>query len=168
MISRDDFVKQVLALKGKDGKMFWDYFGLECDWCAEFVSYCMKGIAKISDFPKSSSCTFIKKSYANRVNHDYKTAEVGDLILFELRNPEDGPDHIGIVIENNKSIGRLMLIEGNTGNSNFRKSTVNTFGYAYANSKFDCIIDMSSDFADDDELAVLRSKIARIKEIINE
>lgn len=172
-MDRKIFTEKVLNLKGFDGKMFWQYMGVETDWCAQFVTYCMKGIAKISNFPKSSSCTYIKNSYSNRVNHEFSSAEVGDLILFELYDPKDGPDHIGIVIGNDKITKTITTIEGNTGSTDFRKSSVGVFTYSYDSDCFDCIVDMSSDFEDSteetiDELANLRLKLLKIKAIIEE
>lgn len=169
MVSRNVYKTKLLALVGYKGNMFFDYFGVECDWCAMFVAYANRALANNLQFPKLASCTAIKSAYKLRVNHEFNTAEIGDLVLFELNNNRnDGVEHIGIVINNNKDNGTITLIEGNTGSSNFRTSTVGTFTYPYNSSKFDCIIDMSSDFADDDELEHLKSQIERIKEIVNE
>lgn len=168
MTSRTNFKNSVMGLIGQKGNTFWDYFGVECDWCAEFVSYCMRELAHISWFPKSASCCHIKSQLSQRVNFDYKTAEIGDIILFETHNPDDGPEHIGMVIANNPTTKMITTIEGNTGSYNFKSSSVNIYQYPYDSKSFDCIVDMSSEFADDDELTILQDKIARIRAIILE
>lgn len=165
MTTRKEFKSRVMALKGMKCDMFCDYFGVRTDWCAMFVSYCMKNIANISWFPKTTSCSSMKNSLYERVNHDFKTAEVGDIILFETVNPKDGPDHVGIVVDNSNGI--ITLIEGNTGNSNFSKSSVGVYKYPYEENSFDCIIDMSSEFGELDEIEKYRNAINAIKEILS-
>ena len=166
MTTRKDFKSKVLALKGMNGEMFFNYFGVKADWCAIFVTYCMKSIANIGWFPKTASCSAMKKALSDKVNHDYKTAEVGDIILLETNNPNDGPDHVGIVVDN--SNGTITLIEGNTGNSDFTKSYVSTYKYTHYADSFDCIIDMSSEFGELNELEKYRNSIEKIKAILSE
>lgn len=151
-MNRDNLRERVLTYREKNGSMFFNYFGMKCDWCAMFVSYIMREVAEISDFPKIASCSAMKSRFNSKVNHDYKTAEIGDIVLFETHDPSDGPDHVGIVISNDISTGTITLIEGNTKGSNsgtwYLTSSVNTFTYNYSESSFDCIIDMSSYFTD--------------------
>ena len=139
------------------------------DWCAIFTSYIMRGVAGIKDFPKdfpkSTSCTQIKNSpfAIPKVNRSFKTAEVGDIILFELNNPSDGPEHIGIVTENNNGI--ISVLEGNTGNKDFNKSYVAVYTYSVDNSALDCIIDMSDFFTDDSIQNTEKSSETQMREV---
>lgn len=150
-MDRQTFKKIVIGERGKGGLTycsFCDYDDIT-NWCCAFVCFAMISIANLRWFPKTLSCSSLKRSVPqNRINHQYSTAEIGDIILFETHNPNDGPDHVGIVIDNDTENGTLTLIEGNTGNDNCVYSTVNTFKYAYNNCAFDCIIDMSEDFQD--------------------
>ena len=121
-VNRKLFLEEVLKTRGNKGEQYCRYSGLNYnfDWCAIFTSYIMREVAGIKDFPKTTSCTQIKNSSfaIPKVNRSFKTAEVGDVILFELNNnPLDGSEHIGIVIENNNGI--ISVLEGNTGNKDF-------------------------------------------------
>lgn len=166
MITRNDFKSKLMSLNGKKGDMFFDYFGLKTDWCAIFVTYCMKEIAKISWFPKTASCGEIKRKLSQRLNHDYRTAEIGDIILFETNNPYDGPEHVGIVIGNSNNT--ITIAEGNTGHKDFTKSTVGIYRYSYSEVTFDCIIDMSPEFSEADELERYKTALNKIKAILSE
>lgn len=151
MINRKLFLEEILKTRGNRGDNYCRYSGLDFnfDWCAIFTSYIMREVAGIKDFPKSTSCTQIKKSpFAKpKLNKDFKTAEVGDVILFEFNNPIDGPDHIGIVVENNNGI--ISILEGNTGNKDPNNSYVSVYTYSVNNTALDCIIDMSNYFTDE-------------------
>ena len=151
MINRKLFLEEVLKTRGNKGDNYCRYAGVNYNfnWCAIFVSYILREVAGIKDFPKSTSCTQIKNSLFSipKLNKSFKTAEVGDVILFELNNPSDGPDHIGIVIGNNNGI--ISVIEGNTGSINFNNSYVSVYTYSVNNRALDYIIDMSSYFTDD-------------------
>ena len=151
MINRKLFLEEVLKTRGNKGDNYCRYAGLNYNfnWCAIFVSYIMREVAGIKDFPKSTFCTQIKNSPFSipKLNKSFKTAEVGDVILFELNNPSDGPDHIGIVIGNNNGI--ISILEGNTGSINFNNSYVSVYTYSVNNRTLDYIIDMSSYFTDE-------------------
>lgn len=173
-MNRNTFKEDIIKFKGNKGARFCNYFNLvSFNWCCAFVSFCMREVAHINSFPKTASCSALKGLMVSHVNHDYRTAEVGDIILFETINPADGPDHVGIVIENNVLEKTLTLIEGNTANNDHSKSCVNTYTYPYNYSEFDCIIDMSSYFTDeisidacDSGYEELLEKIKKIKEIL--
>ena len=148
-VNRKLFLEEVLKTRGNKGEQYCRYSGLNYnfDWCAIFTSYIMREVAGIKDFPKTTSCTQIKNSSfaIPKVNRSFKTAEVGDVILFELNNnSSDGPEHIGIVVENNNGI--ISVLEGNTGNKDFNKSYVSVYTYSEDNNSLDCIIDMSDFF----------------------
>lgn len=168
-MDRQTFKKIILGEKGKGGLTYCAFCEYDdiTDWCAAFVSFAMISVADIKSFPRTLSCSHMKKVLFSKVNHDYKTAEIGDIILFETLNPEDGPDHVGIVIDNNTDAGILTLIEGNTGSDNCVYSTVNTYNYNYNNSKFDCILDMS-DYFHDTKSEDFEEKYYRIRKKLEE
>ena len=166
-MDRKLFKSKVLSLKGQHGNMFFDYFGYETEWCAMFVSYCLKGLAGINWFPKSASCGEIKRTLSERVNRSFKTAEIGDLILFELNNnPSDGAEHIGIVIDN--SDGVITTIEGNTKGDNYKETTVNTFEYPVNSPLLLNVIDMSSEFEGPSSYIGFSNEFDKYKNIIDE
>ena len=170
-VNRKLFLEEVLKMRGNKGEQYCRYSGsnYNFDWCAIFTSYIMREVAGIKDFPKSTSCTQIKHSpfAIPKLNRDFKTAEVGDIILFELRNPSDGPEHIGIVTENNNGI--IYVLEGNTGNKDFNNSYVAVYTYSIDNSALNCIIDMSDFFTDEPiqntEKPVIKSSEAQMREV---
>ena len=171
-VNRKLFLEEVLKTRGNKGEQYCRYSGLNYnfDWCAIFTSYIMREVAGIKDFPKTTSCTQIKNSSfaIPKVNRSFKTAEVGDVILFELNNnPLDGSEHIGIVIENNNGI--ISVLEGNTGNKDFNKSYVAVYTYSVDNNSLDCIIDMSDFFTDEPiqntEKPVIKSSEAQLREV---
>ena len=171
-VNRKIFLEEVLKTRGNRGDQYCRYSGLNYnfDWCAIFTSYIMREVAGIKDFPKSTSCTQIKHSpfAIPKLNRDFKTAEVGDILLFELNNNSlDGPEHIGIVTENNNGI--ISVLEGNTGNKDFNKSYVAVYTYSIDNTALDCIIDMSDFFTDETiqytEKPVIKSSEAQMREV---
>ena len=171
-VNRKLFLEEVLKTRGNKGEQYCRYSGLNYnfDWCAIFTSYIMREVAGIKDFPKTTSCTQIKNSSfaIPKVNRSFKTAEVGDVILFELNNnPLDGSEHIGIVIENNN--GLISVLEGNTGNKDFNKSYVSVYTYSVDNNSLDCIIDMSDFFTDEPiqntEKPVIKTSEAQLREV---
>ena len=171
-VNRKLFLEEVLKTRGNNGDQYCRYSGsnYRFDWCAIFTSYIMREVAGIKDFPKSTSCTQIKNSpfAIPKVNRSFKTAEVGDIILFELNNnPSDGSDHIGIVTENNNGI--ISVLEGNTGNKDFNKSYVAVYAYSVDNTSLDCIIDMSDFFTDEPiqntEKPVIKTSEAQMREV---
>ena len=171
-VNRKLFLEEVLKTRGNRGDQYCKYSGsnYRFNWCAIFTSYIMREVAGIKDFPKSTSCTQIKNSpfAIPKVNRSFKTAEVGDVILFELNNnPSDGSDHIGIVTENNNGI--ISVLEGNTGNKDFNKSYVAVYTYSVDNTSLDCIIDMSDFFTDETiqytEKPVIKSSETQMREV---
>ena len=171
-VNRKLFLEEVLKTRGNRGEQYCKYSGLNFmfDWCAIFTSYIMREVAGIKDFPKSTSCTQIKISpfAIPKVNRSFKTAEIGDVILFELNNnPSDGSDHIGIVTENNNGI--ISVLEGNTGNKDYNKSYVAVYTYSVNNTALDCIIDMSDFFTDEPiqntETPIIKSSEAQMREV---
>lgn len=142
---------------GKKGNELFEKYGVKTDWCMMLVYYFMHDYAGIKDFPLTFSCSdFTTKDFVmRRLNHDFKTAEIGDIITFELNdNIADGADHVGIVIENTGNT--IKLLEGNTRGSRngtwYETSTANVFEYPYYTNCFDYIVDMSDFFSDGDNV----------------
>ena len=167
-VNRKLFLEEVLKTRGNKGEQYCRYSGsnYNFDWCAIFTSYIMREVAGIKDFPKSASCTQIKNSSfaIPKVNRSFKTAEVGDIILFELNNnPSDGSEHIGIVTENDN--GLISVLEGNTGNKDFNKSYVAVYTYSINNTALDCIIDMSDFFTDETIQYTEKSSETQMREV---
>lgn len=154
-MNRNDFVREAKKREGRSGQYLFDKYGIKTHWCMMQVYDLMHDTAKITQFPKTYSCSEFKNTdfAKSRINHDYKTGEVGDIILFENNGSRaDGPDHVGIVIENT---GRsLKILEGNTAGHSYLyydTSTTNIYEYSYGAGGFDCIIDMSDFFSDEIE-----------------
>ena len=167
-VNRKLFLEEVLKTRGNKGDQYCKYSGVNFmfDWCAIFTSYIMREVAGIKEFPRTASCTQIKNSpfAIPKVNRSFKTAEVGDIILFELNNnTSDGPEHIGIVTENNNGI--ISVLEGNTGNKDFNKSYVAVYTYSVDNTALDCIIDMSDFFTDDSIQNTEKSSETQMREV---
>lgn len=152
-ITRAEFLKEANKRIGKSGSDLFARYGVKTHWCMMQVYYLMHDVFGISDFPKTFSCSgFTATSFARkRMNHDYSTAEIGDIVLFEINgNRADGADHVGVVIENTGS--SIKLLEGNTRGTTelyYDSSTSNVFEYSYSANCFDCIIDMSEFFTDE-------------------
>ena len=106
-------------------------------------------VVKIIKDNKCDYCT--RNSLANYINN----------------NSLDGPEHIGIVTENNNGI--ISLLEGNTGNKDFNKSYVAVYTYSVDNNSLDCIIDMSDFFTDEPiqntEKPVIKTSEAQLREV---
>jgi len=155
-ITRNELLKEAHKLIGESGSRLFEKYKTKGHWCMMLVYDFMHDVCGISSFPKTFSCSgFTATDFAQkRLNHDYKTAEIGDIILFEINgNRADGADHVGIVIDNVGGI--IKLLEGNTNGDDdglyYDSSTVNVFEYPYSAGCFDCIIDMSEFFNDNTE-----------------
>lgn len=138
---------------GKRGDDLFDKYGVRTHWCLMMVYDIMAVKLGIPDFPKIFSCSAAKVSefFKKRLNHEFSTAEVGDIILFENNgNRMDGPDHVGIVVANSGT--HITVLEGNTAGDWtdwYNTSTANEYTYSYDNPEFDCIIDMSEFFSNE-------------------
>lgn len=122
----------------KEGKnndsIFGKWYGLNNQpWCAMFVSYCFNK-AKAGNLVAASS----KKGFASCSagvayfkNHkklvSKKNATAGDIAFFNFHGGSS-PDHVGIVISNDRKNRVLHTVEGNTVNPNGTGSQVNGDG----------------------------------------
>lgn len=100
------------------------WFGLNNQpWCAIFVSWCFNqaGLVNLVSAQTKkgfASCDlglkwFSKKNKLVPVGQ----AQEGDIIFFQFDNDAQ-PDHVGIVLKNQKLSKTLLCIEGNTSPSN--------------------------------------------------
>ena len=155
-MNRNKFVKEAKKRVGNSGEYLFKKYQIRTDWCLMQVYDLEHDTAGVSEIPKNFSCSgFMNTDFAKaRKNRDFKTAEIGDIVFFELNgNRADGADHVGIVVENTGH--SFKLLEGNVrGNSSgiwYDTSTSDIYEYDYYNSSLDWIIDMSEFFTDDEE-----------------
>lgn len=153
MTTREYFLTEAEKRIGKDGSELFERYKCTTDWCMMQVYYLIHDKCEI-DIPKTYSCSvFCNSGFAKlHKNHDYKTAEVADILFFENNGSKaDGPDHVGVVIENTGST--IKVLEGNVdgyGSNWCMTSTSKVVEYPYDYSGFECIIDMSSFFNDEE------------------
>lgn len=153
MASREKLLDAAKKRIGKKGFDLFERYNCRTHWCMMQVYYLLHDVCEI-DIPKSYSCSvWMNTGYAkSRLNHEYSTAEVGDILFFENNGSRaDGPDHVGIVIENTGH--SIKVLEGNTNGVSgnwYNTSTTNVFEYPYNYSGFECIIDMSNEFGSSD------------------
>lgn len=102
--------------KTKYGK----WYGLDGQpWCAMFVSwvYAQCGLSKKVAAQSSkgfASCDAGLKWFAKRGKLvPVGQADAGDLVFFQF-DDDAQPDHVGIVVKNNKRLKSLVCVEGNT------------------------------------------------------
>lgn len=139
-MTRAELVK---SLEADLGKQLGSNYGY--DWCAAYVS---DKLLKPIGEKWFSSCTQMRDYFnaKGRVNHDYKTAEVGDIIHFDWDLSGDC-DHVGIVVGNENGI--ITTIEGNTNGDHWKLSKVAKHTYNVNYKYFADIVDMSSVFAEE-------------------
>lgn len=100
------------------GYKYKNWYGMDSDWCAIFVSWCADQCGFIDSglFVKSASVPVIRNYYESiGAFHRKGTYEPkpGDLIIYGAT----GGDHIGIVAEYDSTAKIITTIEGNTGAS---------------------------------------------------
>lgn len=97
------------------GQKYKDWYGINDNWCAMFVSYCANELDYIDDdiMPKTASVANMADWYKDRglwKNKDEYTPKAGDIIFFQ-----NGMSHVGIVIDYDENKKIITTIEGNTG-----------------------------------------------------
>lgn len=100
------------------GQKYKEWYGMDADWCAIFVSWCADqcGYINMGIMPKTASVDSMKDWYEER--NLYHTKEsgyepmIGDIVFFG-----NGMSHVGIVAEYDSENGIVTTIEGNTGAS---------------------------------------------------
>lgn len=152
-MNRDNLIEDLIKTYGNKGDKYCTYFNKNFifPWCMAYVSYIMREIAEIPEFPKLTSCTeFANSNFARKLkNKSFETAEIGDIILYNWDN-DNTQDHVGIVINRKNDI--LTVVEGNYGDMPCDKTAVATRTFnivEYRNKGFlSWIIDMSGYFTD--------------------
>lgn len=106
------------ADKTVGGYRYKNWYGMDANWCAMFVSYCADkcGFIEKGIMPKTASVAASKQWYINNnLYHDAASGYVpkaGDIIIFG-----NGMSHTGIVTGYNHETKKLTTIEGNSGRS---------------------------------------------------
>lgn len=106
------------ADKTVGGYRYKNWYGMDANWCAMFVSYCANkcGFIEKGIMPKTASVAASKQWYINNnLYHDAASGYVpkaGDIIIFG-----NGMSHTGIVTGYNPETKKLTTIEGNSGRS---------------------------------------------------
>lgn len=106
------------ADKTVGGYRYKNWYGMDANWCAMFVSYCADkcGFIEKGIMPKTASVAASKQWYINNnLYHDASSGYVpkaGDIIIFG-----NGMSHTGIVTGYNPETKKLTTIEGNSGRS---------------------------------------------------
>ena len=106
------------ADKTVGGYRYKNWYGMDANWCAMFVSYCADkcGFIEKGSMPKTASVAASKQWYINNnLYHDAASGYVpkaGDIIIFG-----NGMSHTGIVTGYNPETKKLTTIEGNSGRS---------------------------------------------------
>lgn len=106
------------ADKTVGGYRYKNWYGMDANWCAMFVSYCADkcGFIEKGIMPKTASVAASKQWYINNnLYHDAASGYVpkaGDIIIFG-----NGMSHTGIVTGYNPVTKKLTTIEGNSGRS---------------------------------------------------
>lgn len=100
------------------GQKYKDWYGVDDNWCAIFVSWCADqcGFINMDIMPRTASVDAMKKWYQDREQYHEKDGyepKKGDIIFFG-----NGMSHVGIVAEYDVENGIVTTVEGNSGISN--------------------------------------------------
>lgn len=100
------------------GYRYKNWYGMDDNWCAMFVSYCADkcGFIEAGIMPKTASVAAMKQWYISHglfqtVSSGYKP-KAGDIIIFG-----NGMSHTGIVTGYDDETKTVTMIEGNSGRS---------------------------------------------------
>lgn len=100
------------------GYRYKNWYGMDDNWCAMFVSYCANkcGFIESGVMPKTASVSAMKQWYINRnlfqpAGNGYEP-KAGDVIIFG-----NGMSHTGIVTGYDSATKTVTTIEGNSGRS---------------------------------------------------
>ncbi len=101
------------------GLKYKNWYGINGDWCAMFVSYCANecGYIDAGIMPKQAAVRYMAAWYQDNSQWMSKESgyepKPGDIIFFQ-----NGMSHVGIVIAYDTENKMIYTIEGNTGKSN--------------------------------------------------
>lgn len=114
-----EVAQQELSLSSQNvgGQKYKNWYGMNADWCAMFVSWCGNECDYITQgiMPKTAAVSGYMSWYLDKGLFEYKegyTPKAGDFIVFKSA----GASHIGIVVENSDG-STVKTIEGNSGGS---------------------------------------------------
>lgn len=99
------------------GAKYKEWYGINGNWCAMFVSYCANECGYLEDSTMPKSASVLAMSVWYQQNDQWEDAEdyipkAGDIIFFQ-----NGMSHVGIVVEYDAERNIITTIEGNTGSS---------------------------------------------------
>ena len=121
-----EVAKQELGYEesGNNNTKYGKWFGLNNQpWCAIFVSWCYDQAGLVKSVTAQTkkgfaSCDVGLKWFAKQGKIvPVGQAQVGDIVFFQF-DTDAQPDHVGIVLKNQKLSKTLLCIEGNTSPSN--------------------------------------------------
>ena len=97
------------------GQKYKDWYGLDDNWCAMFVTWCADqcGLIETGTVPKTASVAELHAWYEAKGQYHEKAGyapEEGDIILFEGA----GSSHTGLVESYDAAASTVTVIEGNT------------------------------------------------------
>lgn len=105
----------LLSSENIGGEKYKNWYGINGNWCAMFVSYCANecGYIEKDIMPKSASVLEMSNWFKERGQWRDASGYIpktGDIIFFQ-----NGMSHVGIVIGYDSARGIITTIEGNTG-----------------------------------------------------
>lgn len=110
--------EQAAAQSNIGGKKYKDWFGMDADWCAIFISWCAEecGFIEKGIVPKNAAVAGYRSWYEKKNLYQTKASgykpKPGDFVVFE-----NGMSHIGIVLGYDSASDRIETVEGNSGMS---------------------------------------------------
>lgn len=121
-----EVAKQELGYEesGNNNTKYGKWFGLNNQpWCAIFVSWCYAQVGLVKSVAAQNSKGFAScdaglKWFTKRNKLvPVGQAQEGDIVFFQF-DTDAQPDHVGIVLKNQKLSKTLLCIEGNTSPTN--------------------------------------------------
>lgn len=100
------------------GTKYKNWYGMDADWCAMFVSWCAEqcGYIESGIMPKTASVASMKSWYQQKGQYHAKESgyepKAGDVIIFG-----NGRSHTGLVVTYDSAARTVTTVEGNTGSS---------------------------------------------------
>lgn len=140
MGKKSELVKLAKNYYGANYKHFCGSFWGGCyPWCASFVAVCGRESGNGDIIPWSTRCTSMVDWFKAHGCYLGKTTDIriGDILFYEFVNPSDGADHLGIVVEVNGNM--IKVIEGNKGDKPSDQTKVEYREISRNYSCIDCV-----------------------------